>query len=137
MKKSNIVSILVYLSYIAYGIFWIFVYFDNLANPPEEYPITRLEHIVGGILILIGLIALGIKAIHLSTGLGLFSLICALADAFGVYAIWWVLVLDCHTLGQWLTELDMSTLQQSFPLIILSLFPAAACISNLFSTRRG
>lgn len=137
MRKASIVSILVYLTYIAYGIYWIFMFIKNSNNPPEEHPITRMEHILGIALILIGLIAIGIKGIHLATGLGLFSLICGLADAFGVCAIWWVLVLDCYPLGQWLAELDMSTLQQSLPFIILSLFPAVACISNLISTRRG
>ena len=137
MKKSNIASVLVYLTYIAYGIFWIFVYFDNLANPPEEYPVTRMEIFFGAFLIFLGLIILGIKAIHIKTGFGLFSLICAAADAFGVYFIWWAFVLNCTYIDQWLAELDMSTLQQSIPFMILSLFPAAACISNLISTKRG
>lgn len=137
MKKSSIVSILVYITYIVYGIFWIFVYFENLANPPEENPVMRMEIFFGALLILIGLIALGIKAIHLKTGFGLFSIICSVMDAYGVYLIWSLFVLNTVPIHEWFAKLDMSTLQQSLPFIILSLFPAVACVSNLISTKRG
>lgn len=135
MRRSSIISIGVYILYILYGIFWIFVYFDNKANPPEN-PVTHLEHIVGGGLILIGLIAIGIKSLHLCTGLGIFSIVCALLDFFGVYMIWWIFVLDTVPLDKWLIELNAEELTRAIPYIILSLVPAIACVSNLISSAR-
>ena len=135
MRRSSIISIGVYILYILYGIFWIFAYFYNMSIPTEK-PVMHLEHLVGCGFILIGLIAIGIKSLHLRTGLGIFSIVCALLDFFGVYLIWWIFVLDTVPLDKWLVELNAEELTRAIPFIILSLVPAIACVSNLISSAR-
>ncbi len=126
MKKSGYVALSIYGIYILYGLFWIGLgIYNNLFAPPEDFPLMHMEHYFGLAILLPGLIFLGIKALHLKNRLGILSFICAVADAFGVFIIWWLFVLESDTLPEML------------PFIILSLFPAVACISNLLSMKRN
>lgn len=126
MRKAGKVSVYIYLLYIIVGIVFIALglYEVNYA-PPKEFPDMVMTHFVGGVILIIGIAAMVIKSLHFSLGLGLFSFICALADAFGVLVIWWLFVLENDTLTEML------------PFIIISLFPAVACISNLLSMKRN
>lgn len=125
MRKIGYASFLIYLLYIAYGIFWIGLgIYYNFFAPPEENPVMHLELFFGVGLLLLGLIFVGLKSLHLKTGFGLLSFLCALADAFGVFVIWTLFILPS------------GDIYREVPIMILSLFPAFACITNLVSMKR-
>lgn len=137
MKKSAYVSLVVYLIYVVLGIIMIIEGIEQLNAPPKENPDMPVTYLVGGIILLIGLVFLGLKGLHLGTKFGLFSIICALGDGFGVYFIWWTLVMDCHPIVSWISGLDAETITRAIPFMVISLLPATAFISNIASIKRN
>lgn len=136
MKKSNIVSILVYSLYSAYGISLILNYIDYLKNPTDDIYNFRNNHLMGGIIILMGLVLIGLKIRHIRTGNGAFSFICALADAIGVYLIWWLLIIEGPSIVYWLKNFDADRFRESSMFVFCSLLPAVSCIANIISLKR-
>lgn len=98
MKKVGLLSVLMYLFILLFGIYFLVEGLMLLEAPSHgqygggmDYP---MDHVLGIILIVIALVCLFFKFLHGITGFAIFSIPCMLVDAACVYFIWAFLVLE-------------------------------------------
>ena len=119
MKKISLLSMLVYVFFVILGIYFLITglqLIEELSNTPggfdgKGYP---MNHVLGIILIIIGLVCLFFKLLQGTTRLGIFAIPCMLIDAACVFFLWSAFVLNGSNTPLETGALILYTVPQTF-----------------------